>query len=170
MPRIALDLNNPADLKKVKAQWRVAQGLVPGQPNEGLTAQIVNAPARLADYDDSSWEICTNIRKSRSKGFTFAWYRIRVEPPAEIDGIPLAGSRLYFETNIDNYGEIWVDGKIDREGMVNGNNVQKRIEISRDVIPGETRVIACLAANGPLAEPRGGVFMRYATLAFETSG
>jgi hypothetical protein len=23
--------------------------------------------------------------------------------------------------------------------------------------------------NGPLAEPRGGIFMRYATLAFETS-
>jgi len=23
-------------------------------------------------------------------------------------------------------------------------------------------------ANGPLAEPRGGVFMRYATLAFES--
>ena len=170
MPRIALDLNNPLDLKQVKGQWRVAQGLVPGQPNEGVTAQIANSPARLAEYDDSSWEVCTNIRKSRSKGFTFAWYRIKIELPTEIDGISLAGWRLYFETNIDNYGEIWVDGKIDRDGMVNGNNVQKRIEISRDVIPGETCVIACLAANGPLAEPRGGVFMRYATLAFETSG
>jgi hypothetical protein len=29
-------------------------------------------------------------------------------------------------------------------------------------------VIACLAANGPLGEPRGGVFLRYATLAFES--
>jgi len=24
--------------------------------------------------------------------------------------------------------------------------------------------------NGPLAEPRGGIFMRYATLAFESTG
>ena len=28
---------------------------------------------------------------------------------------------------------------------------------------------AVLVLNGPLAEPRGGIFMRYATLAFETS-
>ncbi|MGH7846289.1 MAG: hypothetical protein ACREQW_14115 [Candidatus Binatia bacterium] len=170
MPRIALDLNKAEDLRKVKAQWRVAQGLVPGEPNEGLTAQTLNSPAREADYDDSGWEACTNVRKSRSKGFTFAWYRIRVELPEEVAGVKLAGSRLYFETNIDNYGEIWVDGKIDRDGMVNGNNVQKRIEINRDVKPGTKHVIACLVANGPMAEPRGGVFMRYVTLAFETSG
>jgi gluconolactonase len=170
MPRIALDLNKADDLGKVKAQWRVAQGLVPGEPNEGLTAQIPNSPARAADYDDSGWEVCTNVRRSRSKGFTFAWYRIKVEIPEEVDGVKLAGSRVYFETNIDNYGEIWVDGKIDREGTVNGNNVQKRIEISRDAKPGDKHVIACLAANGPFGEPRGGVFMRYATLAFETAG
>ena len=28
---------------------------------------------------------------------------------------------------------------------------------------------AFLVLNGPLAEPRGGIFMRYATLAFESS-
>jgi hypothetical protein len=28
---------------------------------------------------------------------------------------------------------------------------------------------AVLVLNGPLVEPRGGIFMRYATLAFETS-
>ncbi|HWP56822.1 MAG TPA: hypothetical protein VNL14_02925 [Candidatus Acidoferrales bacterium] len=170
MPRVALDLNKAEDLRKVKAQWRVAQGLVPGEPNQGLTAELPSSPARLADYDDSNWEICANIRESRSKGFTFAWYRITVEIPEEIDGVRLAGTRMYFETNIDNYGEVWVDGKIDRDGMVSGNNVQKRLEIDRDVKPGAKHVIACLAANGPFGEPRGGVFMRYATLAFETAG
>jgi hypothetical protein len=170
MPRIALDLNNAEDLRAVKGQWRVAQGLVPGEPNEGLTAQLASVPARQADYDDSAWEVCTNVRKSRSKGFTFAWYRITVEIPEEVGGVKLAGSRVYFETNIDNYGEIWVDGKIDRDGMVNGNNVQKRLELNREAKPGAKHVIACLAANGPFGEPRGGVFMRYVTLAFETGG
>jgi len=42
------------------------------------------------------------------------------------------------------------------------------VTITRDAVAGERHVIACLAANGPLAVPRGGVFMRYATLAFET--
>ena len=31
-------------------------------------------------------------------------------------------------------------------------------------------MIAVLVLNGPLAAPRGGIFMRYATLSFETPG
>lgn len=34
MPRVALDLNNAEDRQKVKGQWRVAPGLVPGEPKE----------------------------------------------------------------------------------------------------------------------------------------
>ena len=51
MPRIELNLNKADDLKKVKAQWRVGPGLVPGEPNEGLKAQLLNTPARLPDYE-----------------------------------------------------------------------------------------------------------------------
>lgn len=114
MPRIALDLNRPGDLKKVKAQWRTGPGLAPGQPNEGLVAQLVNTLARLSDYDDSGWEVCTNIRKSISKGFTFAWYRITVEIPTQVNGVAIKGYRFFFKTKVDNDGEIWIDGKIDR--------------------------------------------------------
>jgi hypothetical protein len=171
MPRVALDLNKAEDRQKIKGQWRVAPGLVPGEPNEGLTAQLLSSPARLGDYDDSRWEICTNIRASLSVGFTFAWYRIALEIPERIDGIELAGSRVFFETNIDNYGEIWVNGQIDRStGVIVGINAQQRVEVSNSAVPGARLVIACLVANGPLAEPRGGIFMRYATLAFESPG
>ena len=169
MPRIALDLNQAEDRQKVQGQWRVAPGLVPGEPNEGLTAQLLASPARLADYDDAGWQVCTNVRESLSVGFTFAWYRITVEFPAQVAGVEIAGSRTWFETNIDNYGEIWVDGQIDRStGVIVGINASQRVEISNSAVPGEKHVIACLVANGPLAEPRGGIFMRYATLAFES--
>ena len=171
MPRVALDLNNAQDRQKVMGQWRVAPGLVPGEPNEGLTAQLRATPARLADYDDSRWEVCPNIRESRSVGFTFAWYRISIEVPERLDGVELAGSRVWFETNIDNYGEIWIDGQIERNtGVIVGINAQQRIEVSASAAPGTKHVIACLVVNGPLAEPRGGIFMRYATLAFESPG
>ena len=171
MPRIALDLNSDEDRRKVKGQWRYGRGLVPGQPNEGLTAELLAAPARLADFDDSGWEICANIRKSNSQGFTFAWYRITVELPGEVNGVALRDYRVFFETNIDNYGEIWVDGKLERPaGTIVGINAQQRVELSNKGVPGAKHVIACLAVNGPLAEPRGGVFMRYATLAFEMAG
>jgi hypothetical protein len=171
MPRIALDLNTDVDRAKVKGQWRVGPGLVPGEPNEGLTAQLLSTPARLADYDDSGWEICSNIRKSISKGFTFGWYRINVELPEQVNGVALAGYRVWFETNFDNYGEVWIDGKIDRStGAIIGINAQYRVEVSLKGSPGEKHVIACLVANGPLAEPRGGIYIRYATLAFEAAG
>jgi hypothetical protein len=169
MPRVELNLNNADDLKKLKAQWRIGPGLVPGEPNEGLKAQLLNSPARLSDYDDSKWEVCTNIRKSLSVGFTFAWYRITVEIPGQVDGVALTDSRVFFETNVDNYGEVWVDGKIDRQsGVIAGINAQQRVEVSAKAVASAKHVIACLVANGPLAEPRGGIFMRYATLAFES--
>ena len=171
MPRIALDLNSDEDRRKVNGQWRLGRGLVPGQPNEGLTAQLLAAPARLTDFDDSSWELCSNVRQSISKGFTFAWYRIAVELPEQVNGVALRDYRVFFETNIDNYGEIWVDGKLERPaGTIVGINAQQRVEVSHNAVPGAKHVIACLMANGPLAEPRGGIFMRYATLAFEVSG
>ncbi|MGH7797352.1 MAG: hypothetical protein ACREQ2_21040 [Candidatus Binatia bacterium] len=171
MARITLDLNNAEDCRKVKGQWRFSQGLVPGQPNEGLTAQLSNTPPRLPDYDDSGWEVCTNIRKSISKGFTFAWYRIAVQLPEQVNGVDVAGYRVWFETNVDNYGEVWIDGKIDRPtGAIAGINASQRVEVTNRAAPGTKHVVACLVVNGPLAEPRGGVFMRYATLSFETAG
>jgi len=169
MPRIAFDLNNATDRQQVGGAWRLAPGLVPGEPNEGLTAQLLASPARLPNYDDSGWDICANIRQSLSVGFTFAWYRITVEVPARAHGVDLAGSRVWFETNIDNYGEIWINGQIDRStGVIVGINASQRVELSNSATPGDRYVIACLVANGPLAEPRGGIFMRYATLAFES--
>ena len=170
MPRFILDLNQATDQQKVGGQWRVATGLVPGEPNEGLAARLLASPARLADYDDSSWEVCTNVRQSLSEGFTFAWYRIVAQLPQSIDGTDVADYRVFFETNADNYAEIWVNGEIDRStGVIVGINAQQRVEVSNSATPGEKIVIACLVLNGPLAQPRGGIFMRYATLAFEAA-
>ncbi|MBC8280041.1 MAG: hypothetical protein H8E48_04570 [Chloroflexi bacterium] len=170
MPRVTFDLNDTADRQKVKGEWRVGEGFVPGEPNEGLTARLLASPPRTADFDDSDWPVCTNIRESLSEGFTFAWYRITVEVPQEADGLSLEGGRLWFETNVDNYGEVWVNGEIDRStGVIVGINAPQRIELSPNAVPGGKYVIACLVANGPLAEPRGGIFMRFATLVVETS-
>ncbi len=171
MPRVSLDLNKAEDRAKVKGQWRMATGLVPGEANEGLVAQLAGSAARLPDYDDSGWQSWDNIRESLSTGFTFAWYRISVEVPGDIDGVDVSGTRIWFETNVDNYGEVWVNGEIDRTtGVVVGINAQQRVEVSPSASAGDRHLIACLVGNGPLAEPRGGIWMRYATLAFESPG
>ena len=170
MKRVDLDLSRPGDLKKLQARWRFGQGMVPGEPNEGLIAQLTASPARLTDYDDSWWEACDSITEFRSKGFTFGWYRITLTMPEKVKGLDLRGTRMFFETCIDDYGEIWINGECDKEqGMVQGCNASQRVFITTDPEPGSTFVIACLAANGPLAAGGGAIFMRYARLAFETT-
>ena len=171
MPRIALDLNKEEDRQLVRGTWRLGRGLVPGEPNEGLVAELKACPARLKDFDDSQWPEWPDIRRTISTGFTFAWYRITAELPATLHGLDLAGMRVFLETNVDNYGELWIDGQIDPAfGVIVGNNVARRVEVSQSAVPGARHTIACLVGNGPLGEPRGGIFLRYATLAFESPG
>ena len=169
MPRVALDLDKAEDRAKVKGVWRSALGYVPAEPNQGLVAELEGSPARLPDYDDSGWQVCDSLRRFVSRGFTFGWWRIAVELPETLDGMSIAGANVIFETNIDDYGEVWVDGQFDTtNGTVAGWNRQQRVVISPSAVPGTRHVIACLAANGPLGKPGGGIFIRYATLAFET--
>ena len=169
MPRVSLDLELPADLAVVNSDgWRFAPGMVPGQPNQGLVAEMGDSPARLADYDDSSWEKNADIQERHSVGFTFAWYRVKFTIPEEVKGENVAGGRVWFETNVDNYGEVFVDGHIDRDKwVVTGNNTPKRILIEDPAGPGTSHTVAVLVANAPLGAPVGSIFMRYATLAFE---
>ena len=85
-----------------------------------------------------------------------------------VKGENVAGGRVWFETNVDNYGEVFVDGHIDRDKwVVTGNNTPKRILIEDPAVPGTSHTVAVLVANAPLGAPVGSIFMRYATLAFE---
>ena len=146
-----------------------AAAMCRAEPNQGLVAELKAVDARLKDFDDSKWEVWPDIRTGLSTGFTFAWYRIKVELPASAHSMDLTDMRVFFETNADNYGELWIDGQIDAAaGVIIGNNVTRRVELTNDIGPGTSHTIAVLVGNGPLAEPRGGVFLRYAYLAFES--
>ena len=73
MARVSLDLDNKDDLKVLGAAgWRRGMGMVPGEPNQGLVAEMRGVPARLPDYDDSGWEQPDSIQARLSIGFTFA--------------------------------------------------------------------------------------------------
>lgn len=186
MPSASLDLESPSDLALLNnAEWRYGPGWIPGEPNEGLVSQAVESPARLRNYDDSGWEALSDvapggadpssggtddpgIRKARSIGFTFGWYRIRVTLPERIGEFEVAGSRIWFETNIDDYGEVWIDGEWDsKAGSVQGFNITNRVSITENARPGTEHVIACLAVNGPFGKPGGNIFLRWAKLDFE---
>ena len=168
MPRASLDLQNADDLNAVSGEWRFAVGLVPGEPNEGLVALSEGSPARLSDYDDSGWEVCGDLAQWRSHGLSFIWYRIEITIPETIGGRDVRGTNCLFETCIDDYGEVWVNGELDMtKGTVQGFNIPQRVVVSANPQPGDKHTLALLAINGPIARPGGAVFVRYATLAFE---
>jgi hypothetical protein len=168
MPRAIFNLQDPTDLRAVQGQWRFAPGFIPGEPNEGLVSQAVGSPARLPDYNDAQWDVRHDLTAGHSRGFTFAWYRLTATLPDTVHGRDMRGARLLFETCIDDYGEIWINGVCDRErGTIQGFNVPQRVLVTTDPQPEQQYTIALLAVNGPLGEPGGTVFVRYAFLAFE---
>ena len=171
MPRATISLGDPEGLAAVGGEWKFARGYVPGESNEGLVTQLEGSPARLPGYDDSSWEACGDLTSRISHGFTFVWYRINITLPESVECHPTVGVRVQFETCIDDYGEIWIDGECNRDrGAIQGFNVPQRVVLNSGVAPGDRHTIALLAANGPLAAPGGTVSGRYATLAFAWTG
>ena len=171
MQRINADLNNPTYKQQLNATWRSAIGFIPNEPNQGWTAEIEGSPARLPDYDDSSWAVCDNLGDVLSKGVCWAWWRTKITIPQQIDGIDTAGARLYLETVVDDYAEIWVNGACDlMTGVPHGHNRPNRLELTQNAQPGQEYSIAILGANGPFAKPLGGVFIRYVILGVEIFG
>lgn len=169
MPRATVNIAEPSGQAITDTTWRFAVGYIPGESNLGLVGEAQGgSPARLADYDDSGWEICNDLPARVSGGFTFAWYRATITIPETINGQSTSGMRVQFETCVDDYGEIWIDGECNRDrGTVQGFNVSQRVPVTTNAQPGDKHTIAVLAVNGPLGDPFGTVFVRYAQLGFE---
>ena len=107
-----------------------------GKCRSNETYHLLRNPRPL-DYDDSSWAIRDDLTQWHSRGFTFAWYRITVTLPETVHGTAIRGARCLFETCIDDYGEIWINGVCDRErGAIQGFNVPQRVLITTDPTTG----------------------------------
>lgn len=167
-----IDLSTKDGVAAVKGQWRYhdakvveVEGKGPdGKPNRTYDIEPRGEKAARPDYDDSRWEALEprGILKSRSSGLVcFCWYRIKITIPPEA-----AGKAVFFRTTIDDYGEVWVDGKLphkvgDTGGpIVAGFNAPNRVEL-KDARPGKVYQIAVFGINGPIsAAPSNWIFLR----------
>jgi hypothetical protein len=131
-------------------EWRYREGLEP--------------VALAADFDDSAWAVDSEIHRGRGTGSVMGWFRRVVEIPERIAGFPVAGSRAALVANVDDYGEIWVDGAY--RSPIAGFNKEQEALLSEQGQPGDRFVVAILAVNGPIARPIGGIFVRYARVRF----
>ena len=156
MPRATINIGDATGQAATGAVWKFARGYVPGETNEGLVEQREGSPARLPDYDDSGWAVCYNLPDRVSHGFSFVWYRTTITIPESVAGHATGGMRVQFETCVDDYGEIWIDGECNRDrATVQGFNVPQRVQVTDNAQPGNRHTIAILAVNGAAGRTRG---------------
>jgi gluconolactonase len=170
-----IDLRTAAGVAAVKGEWRFSNVKIVEITNKGpdgkpTTTYAIEPSASGADFDDSAWEALdpATLGKPRSTGrVCFCWYRIKVTIPEEA-----RGKRVFFETTVDDYGEVWVNGRLPRKPgqtggpIVAGFNVPNRVELA-SAEPGKTFQIAVFGINGPIsAMPTNYIFLRATFLEF----
>lgn len=186
-PGATIDLATEEGVKVVHGQWRYSDTRVietafrtpgsDGQPSAKPNSTYDYTPhAGPADFDDSKWEAIspTSLSQRRSTGrMCFNWYRINITIPKQIGDFETAGSTVVFETSIDDYAEIWVDGELTRHqnqaggSVVGGWNTTNRLTIGRNVTPGRRIQLAIFGMNGPISNPPTNyIYMRSARLTF----
>lgn len=116
----SIDLGTAEGVKAVAGEWRYSDTKIIEtefkNPDKTPNKTYDYEPhAGAADFDDSKWVVLepAALKKPRSTGkLCFNWYRIKLTIPEQIGAFKTAGCRVTFETTIDDYAEIWVDGKM----------------------------------------------------------
>jgi gluconolactonase len=190
MPGAVVDLRTREGAALVHAQWRYSDVKVvevdhraagPDLRPSGVPtrADDIAPHAQGVDFDDSGWEALDPpaLEARRSHGrLAFNWYRTRVTLPRRVAGFEVTGSTVVLELVVDDYAEIWVDGKLSpvlgQTGgqLIKGFNAPNRVLLTRDARPGQQIQLAIFGINGPVSNPPGNfIWVRSATLDFYRS-
>jgi gluconolactonase len=191
-PDAVVDLQTDEGVALVGGEWRYADARVeeidfvevgtdadpdplgPGtKPNRTYD---VTPHAEAADFDDYGWRVLapaeTTLRLANGR-VCFNWYRVNVTIPERVGDFDPTGSTVVFEVVLDDYAEVWVNGRLpvalgDIGGrVVAGFNGPNRVVLTRDAQPGQRFQIAVFGMNGPIsASPRNYIWVRTATLDF----
>ena len=186
-PDAIIDLNTADGLSAVGGAWqvrevallpaafkRVAADLSPTGP-ASATFDVGDKPG-TSGFDGAGWtpvpagQLHDRLGPGRS---SYAWYRLRFVLPAELGALAVEGLAAVFEIVVDDYAEVWVNGRLARAlgqqggSLVAGFNAANRVVLTRDARAGQPFDIAVFAANGPLSDPPANyIWVRSATLDF----
>jgi hypothetical protein len=164
-----------------KAGADLLQGVWKRHPVDVHVGQNKNeiAPKAHGKFDDSKWEVVEDPKdlaaaKAFGPGkFSMYWCRIKITIPEKVDGKEVAGKAVWFKTTVDDYGEVWVDGKLDTAygksgaGAISGFNTPNYVKLTEKAQPGQTIQLAILAINSPFGNPPGNkIFFRNAEVHF----
>ena len=186
-PDAIVDLKTDEGIGLVKGQWRYSNVKIidvdhhspgPDLASSGPSnrTQDIDVHAGVADFDDSQWERIApaQLEERRSTGrLCFNWYRTSITIPDKIGSFDPTSTTVVFEVAIDDYAEVWVDGKLPlvlgQPGgqLIKGFNAPNRVVLTRNARPGQKIQLAVFGINGPLSNPPGNfIWVRSATLDF----
>ena len=126
LPDAVVDLRTSEGVVHLSAQWRYSDTKIleiahrdvgpdfkaSGKPNRTFD---FTPDARAADFDDGKWEIIhpDSLEERRGHGhLSFNWYRINITIPQKVAALDTKGSTAVFEIVVDDYAEVWVNGKL----------------------------------------------------------
>jgi gluconolactonase len=191
LPDAVVDLRTSEGAARVRAQWRYSDTRIQeiahrdvgpdlkasGQPNHTFD---FTPDARSTDFDDSAWEGIRpeSLEDRRGHGrLSFNWYRLNITIPEKLGGWDIQGWTVVFEIVVDDYAEVWVNGRLGnvlgQQGgsVVAGWNAPNRVVLTRDAHPGQKFQIAVLGINGPISVHSDTyIWVRSATLDFYRPG
>src|SRR6516225_3079912 len=186
-PDAVIDLSTREGVELVKGLWRYSDTKIIEVDSRGVGPDLKPSGASIktydytphggaGDFDDSKWQVIDpatlDARRSTGK-LCFNWYRIAVTIPQKIGNFDPTGSTVAFEIVIDDYSEIWVDGKLPRVlgqpggPVIKGFNAPNRVVLTRNAQPGQHIQLAVFGINGPISySPQNFIWIKSATLDF----
>lgn len=195
-PQAIADLRTIEGAALVNAQWSVQSARVldkifnlPGPKKGGgdasflyptgaaVKTNIIKPQISDTDFDNGFITIPPDeLEKRQGNGlFSFVWYKVELIIPATIGKFATKGTTAVFEVVVDDYSEIWVNGKQAQYfgqsggGVIAGYNTRNRVVLTNDAKPGEKYSIAILGINGTVGHlPDNYIWIRNAVVDFYT--
>ncbi len=197
-PQAIADLRTDEGTSLVNAKWYVQPAhilekefFLPGPQKGGgdalplyptgrsIPSHSLHPQVGAEDFDAGFKEIkSTELESRQGTGlFSFVWYKVELTIPAQIGKLNTAGTTAVFEIVVDDYSEIWVNGKQmlgfgqAGDGAIAGYNTRNRVILTENAKPGEKFNIAILGINGAIGKlPDNYIWIRNAVVDFYKNG
>lgn len=132
-----------------------------------------------ADFESGFKEIDPSQLETRQGAglFSFVWYKVELTIPAMIGKLNTNGTTAVFEIVVDDYSEVWVNGKQmvgfgqSGNGLIAGYNTRNRVILTDNAKAGDEFTIHVLGINGPVGKlPDNYIWVRNAVVDFYSNG
>lgn len=140
-----------------------------------ITTHTIHPQIGSLDFNNSFMELKpTDLEMREGMGLvSFVWFKTEITIPEKIGKLETKGTTAVFEIVVDDYSEIWVNGKqltgfgLSGNGVIAGYNSRNRVILTNNAKPGEHFSIAILGINGPLGKiPENYIWIRNAVVDF----